>query len=119
MDHRLCPLCPTRQQAYREELQACFPYLRKEYELLPEKRVILALGGIAYQTLWKLLGEHETLPKPRPTFGHNKWIELENVDLLLSYHPSRQNTNTGRLTRKMWHAVFEGARRRIKGSRRE
>lgn len=105
---------PPRNRPTREELDACRPWLHEELRLLrPE--AVLVLGRIAWETWWKLLGESgRELPRPRPGFGHGQWVELEGeVPVLQSFHPSRQNTNTGRLTRRMWHAVFAKLRRRL------
>jgi len=102
---------PPQNKPTAAELAACRPYLQRELELLrPE--LILCLGRIAFETYLKALGEMgRELPRPRPPFAHDRMVEMpEGPPLLLSYHPSRQNTNTGRLTRPMWHAVFRHAR---------
>src|SRR5207244_3483019 len=63
---------------------------------------------------------YAALPRDRPTFAHGAVTTLpDGVTLVASYHPSRQNTNTGRLTRAMWHRVFERVRRLLATGRRD
>ena len=94
------------------ELDRCRAYLEAELAALPRLRVVMALGGIAHQGYLKASGWWARLaPRDRPRFGHGVRAELpDGVILLSSYHPSRQNTNTGRLTRAMWRRVFQTAR---------
>jgi len=102
---------PPQNKPSPAELEACRPFLMRELEIL-KPRLILCLGRIALDTYLKALRElgMET-PRPKPEFAHNRVVEMPaGPSLLLSYHPSRQNTNTGRLTRAMWHAVFRHAR---------
>jgi uracil-DNA glycosylase len=88
------------------ELANCRPYLEAELVLLSRVRVVLALGRIAHDAFVRAAGV-----TTRPPFRHGALARLEDGRTLLSsYHPSRQNTNTGRLTRAMWHAVFRTAR---------
>lgn len=106
---------PPQNKPTREEFENCRPYLRREIELLESFQVVVALGLIGHQTFLKALVELGRLtPKNTPkSFGHNELHQLEsNPRLLLidSYHPSRQNTQTGRLTPEMFRAVFERAR---------
>lgn len=95
------------------ELKRCESlHLARELENLTEARVFIALGQIALQGLWPFLrdGDH-----PRPAFGHGKVFPLSrNKSLILSYHPSQQNTFTGRLTEPMFDSVFESARALLK-----
>ena len=81
--------------------------------LLSEVRVVLTLGRIAHDSWLKAATWWARLePRDRPTFAHGAVTTLpDGVTLVASYHPSRQNTNTGRLTRAMWHRVFERVRR--------
>jgi uracil-DNA glycosylase len=96
------------------ELEACRSWLRAEMHVL-DPRLVIVLGRIAWESWLRLLiDEGKELPRPRPGFAHGGWVEIEgSCPVLQSYHPSRQNTNTGRLTRVMWHAVFERARRHL------
>jgi uracil-DNA glycosylase len=94
------------------ELAACRPYLEAEIALLREVRVVLALGHIAFGAWLRASGLRRSLARGlRPRFAHGAETLLPGGrSLLCSYHPSRQNTQTGRLTRSMWWAVFRRAR---------
>lgn len=93
------------------EIANCRPYLVQHLARLPNVRVILLLGKIGFDALLAALAEagHPT-PSPRPAFGHLAEHRLGPYTLLCSYHPSRQNTQTGRLTAPMFDAVFQRAR---------
>ncbi len=73
----------------------------------------MTLGRVAHESWLKASGWWTTLaPRDRPAFAHGAVTTLPDGTLLVSsYHPSRQNTNTGKLTRAMWHGVFRKARR--------
>lgn len=94
------------------EKQACRGFLVRELQALPELRAVLALGKIAFDgflAAWATGGG--LVPRPKPTFAHAIAHQLDGgMQLLVSYHPSQQNTFTGRLTRPMFHAVFRKAR---------
>jgi uracil-DNA glycosylase family 4 len=94
------------------ELLACRQFLQREVEALPRLRVILALGQIAFQTVLALEAAAGGAPlRPRPRFAHGAEVGLGDGRILLaSYHPSRQNTQTGRLTRAMLDRVMRRAR---------
>lgn len=94
------------------ELERCRSHLEREIQLLNDVRVILALGRIAFDAWLRAAGWWERLlPDERPRFAHGAEARLpDGTRLVASYHPSRQNTNTGRLTRVMWHEVFAAAR---------
>ena len=94
------------------ELANCRPYLVEEMAALDRVRVILVLGRIAHEGWLRAAGWWDRLaPGERPRFAHGARSALpDGTVLLASYHPSRQNTNTGKLTRAMWHAVFRRAR---------
>jgi len=105
---------PPQNKPTKEELTNCAPYLDGEYHALKERKVIMVLGNIALGACLELLKRQgKTIPRPRPKFGHNKLIEIDGVKILMSYHPSRQNTNTGTLTLPMWNAVFDHARKLV------
>jgi uracil-DNA glycosylase len=86
---------------------------------MPQTRVWLALGGIALTGLWPLIAPPRPggRPQPRPKFGHGECVELGDGRgwLLMSYHPSQQNTFTGRLTEPMFDSVFARARELVGG----
>jgi len=94
------------------ELAACRPFLEREIAALARVRVVVALGAIGHASWLRAAGWWERLPpRERPTFAHGAEAVLpDGVTLLASYHPSRQNTNTGRLTRAMWNGIFARAR---------
>ena len=103
---------PPANRPTAEELERCRPWLEREIALLPKVRVVLALGRIGWERWlraagwWHLLG-----PAGRPSFGHGvETLMPDGVVLLSSFHPSRQNTNTGKLTVEMWDGVFARAR---------
>jgi len=99
---------PPQNKPTKEEMETCFDYLNQEYQILKNVTVILCLGKIAYDATCKLI-------KVKPEkFGHNKLFEYESVKILTSYHPSKQNTQTGRLTWKQWSAVFQKAKKLTK-----
>ena len=99
---------PPQNKPTKQEMEACFDYLHQEYQILNNVTVILCLGKIAYDTTCKLI-------KVKPEkFGHNKLFEYDSIKVLTSYHPSKQNTQTGRLTWKEWSAVFQKAKRLTK-----
>ena len=103
---------PPDNKPAPDERDRCLPYLVREARLLPSARVVVALGGFAWDA-WlrtaRALG-HE-VPRPKPRFGHMTEAEVGPHTLLGSYHPSQQNTFTGRLTEEMLDAVFARARR--------
>lgn len=94
------------------EFDACRPYLVRELKLLTRVRVVVALGKVAYDQYFKASrAAGHALPIPLPAFGHGVEARLPwGGTLLGSYHPSQQNTFTGKLTRPMFHAVFRKAR---------
>ena len=94
------------------EFERCRPYLVRELRSLDRVRVVIALGKIAFDSFLKAYRETGGIvPRPRPRFGHGALIPLANdLTLLASYHPSQQNTFTGKLTKKMFHEVFQQAR---------
>mgnify|MGYP003394620410 CR=1 FL=1 len=103
---------PPDNKPLPEEFTACRPYLLQELTLLNQVRVIVALGQIAfhaYLTARRALSL--SVPSPVPRFGHGATSLLpDGVTLIGSYHPSQQNTFTGRLTREMFQAVFDQTR---------
>ena len=100
------------------ELVRCAPYLETELRLLRRVRVVIALGRIAFDAYLRArAATGDPAPRPGPRFAHGAAIDLRpGLTLLASYHPSRQNTQTGKLTWSMFEAVFAEARRRLSGS---
>ena len=100
------------------ELDRCREYLAAELALLERTRVVLALGRIGHEAWLKASGWWARLPsRARPKFAHGAETRMgDGVTLLASFHPSRQNTQTGKLTPAMWRAVFARARRLVDGA---
>lgn len=94
------------------ELDRCREYLAREMEALDRVKVVLALGRIGFDAFLKMRRELDRPPVlPKPRFGHGSVCRLpEGVFLLASYHPSQQNTSTGKLTAPMWRSLFTTAR---------
>ncbi|WP_327089353.1 uracil-DNA glycosylase [Nonomuraea sp. NBC_01738] len=107
---------PPDNKPTTEEKHTCFPWLAREIELCaPTVRVIVALGGFAWQAMWPALKQTGyELPRARPAFGHGVEVAAgyqgAKVTLMGTYHPSQQNTFTGRLTARMLDDVFARAR---------
>lgn len=103
---------PPGNKPSRTEIETCRPFLLRELQALRSLRVVLALGKVAFDgflAAWAGIGGQ--LQRPRPQFAHGASFPLSGrLQLLASYHPSQQNTFTGRLTRPMLHAVFREAR---------
>jgi uracil-DNA glycosylase family 4 len=108
---------PPVNKPLPDELERCGTYLTAELRLLRHVCVVVTLGAIAHGRWLKAAGWWQRLtPHERPRFVHGALTRFPNGPLLIaSYHPSRQNTNTGRLTRAMWHAVFARARAELGG----
>lgn len=108
---------PPANKPTTEELANCRPFLLRELEMLTELRAVICLGKIAFDNYLAALRRlgHTV---PRVEFGHARAHDLGTglPTLIASYHPSRQNTNTGRLTKEMFDAVFTLARRVVDGT---
>jgi uracil-DNA glycosylase family 4 len=110
---------PPDNQPTPEEITNCLPHLDEEIAALPRVRVVVALGKIAFDAYLQLLKRRGVALRPRPTFGHAVALALPNGQTLVGcYHPSRQNTNTGKLTPPMMDEVFRLAARRLRHSTR-
>ncbi len=102
---------PPANRPTPAERDECLPYLERELALLERCRTIVALGAFAWdgalRAIRALGGE---APRPRPRFGHGAEVSTGRWTLLGCYHPSQQNTFTGRLTEPMLDAVLDRAR---------
>jgi uracil-DNA glycosylase family 4 len=99
---------PPANKPLPAERDNCLPYAREELSLMPAVRVIVCLGGFAWDAACRLYGV-----RPRPRFGHGAEYAVPTADglvLLGCFHPSQQNTFTGKLTEPMMDAVFRRAR---------
>ncbi len=102
---------PPHNTPTAAEREACRGWFDAEIALLTAVRVIVCLGGIAYGEVMRLLARRGVeLPRPRPRFGHRVEVLTGGPLVLCSYHPSQQNTFTGRLTEDMLDSVFSAAR---------
>jgi len=108
---------PPANKPTTAELERCRPYLADELRLLTRVRVVVTLGRVAHERWLRTAGWWTSLaPRDRPRFTHGAITRMsDGITLIASYHPSRQNTNTGKLTRVMWHAVFRNARETLAG----
>lgn len=107
---------PPDNKPLPAERDACAPYLARELELLVNKQVIVCLGQYGFLATWRFLASQGyPMPKPRPKFAHGGSVAVGDLTIVMSYHPSQQNTFTGRLTESMFDDVFAIARARLRG----
>ena len=108
---------PPNNKPLPEEIANCREYLLRELRLMRNKRVAIALGRIAFQAFlktWREAGNE--IRNQTFEFHHGgEWALSESTTLLSSYHPSQQNTQTGKLTRPMFHNIFQRARNLLNG----
>jgi uracil-DNA glycosylase family 4 len=94
------------------EIEACRSFFLEEIAFLKRKRVVLALGGVAYQSVSKYFVPE--VPSSLPRFTHGaEYHTADGILVLASYHPSQQNTFTGKLTKEMFSGIFDRARKQI------
>ena len=117
---------PPDNKPLPEEIENCRPYFLKELDLLKNARVLVPLGQIAFTQTLKSL-RFKGLEIPPSSFGHGKVYSLRTPNslpagqagqlrtLITTYHPSQQNTQTGRLTKPMFHSIFRKARNKLEG----
>jgi uracil-DNA glycosylase len=97
---------PPDNKPLPEEIETCRPYILREMDLLKDARVLLPLGQIAFGQTLKLL-RLKGMEVPPLAFGHGiRYVLSNGLTLVTTYHPSQQNTQTGRLTEAMFHEVF-------------
>ena len=103
---------PPDNKPTPEEIGRCQAHLDAEADALPRVRVVVALGKIAFDAWLRRLKRHGVTVTPRPVFAHGSVARIDGGPILVGcYHPSRQNTNTGRLTPRMMVELFRTARR--------
>ncbi len=109
----VCRCAPPANKPSTAELDACIDWLAEELDVLDHARVLLCLGQISWTRMLRLLAERGApVPRPRPRFGHGARVDLGSDDwpiVMGSYHPSRLNTATGRLTQRMLRRVLREA----------
>ncbi|MGE0042855.1 MAG: uracil-DNA glycosylase [Vicinamibacterales bacterium] len=110
---------PPANRPTPAEVAACLDHLDAEIAALPRLAVVVALGQIAWKAWLDRHARHAPLPRPRPAFGHGAVARLGDGRALVGcFHPSRQNTHTGRVTPAMYDALFGGTLRRLLGPAR-
>ena len=106
---------PPGNRPTRDEFANCQPYLERELAILGSQlHVVIVLGRVAMDSFlraWRLTG-HD-VPSPKPNFGHGGRWRLPPITLVVSYHPSQRNTQTGRLSERMFHSIFRYARKAL------
>jgi uracil-DNA glycosylase family 4 len=103
---------PPKNRPLADEIRNCSEYLLEELQLLDKVGIALTLGRIAFDTYTRYALPREI--KPRPRFAHGGLYDFYGLpSLMASYHPSRQNTQTGRLTWRMWKSIFEQIEREL------
>lgn len=107
---------PPGNKPALSEFRRCRPYLIRELKLFSKVKVVIVLGKIAFDSFLAAYQENGgAVPKPRPKFGHGVTVELtQGPRLICSYHPSQQNTFTGKLTRPMFQNIFDQAKAALK-----
>lgn len=104
----ICHCAPPENKPTPIEIKNCTAYLEKEIELLKNAQVFLGLGKIAFDNLWAVLKIKYTIKTTKPVFTHGACVKITNTHWLMgSYHPSQQNTFTGKLTEPMFDGIFE------------
>jgi uracil-DNA glycosylase family 4 len=107
----VCRCAPPDNKPTREEISACLPFLKQEMDLLPNLKGIVALGSIAFHEYLHLSGKKQS----NLLFGHGAFYSWDESQpwLLTAYHPSRQNTQTGRLTADMFDHIWQTVRSKL------
>jgi uracil-DNA glycosylase family 4 len=101
---------PPANRPTPDERDNCLPYLARELRVLTHARVLVCLGAFAWDGALRALAALGSEVRPRPRFGHGTEAVVGGMTLLGTFHPSQQNTFTGKLTREMFQAIFRRAR---------
>ncbi len=102
---------PPDNRPTSDERDSCRPFLERELDVFADVGVIVTLGGFSFAQVLRLLAARGgPVPRPRPKFAHGVEVGVGDTTVLGSYHPSQQNTFTGRLTEPMFDAIWERAR---------
>lgn len=106
---------PPQNKPTPQELRNCFPFLLEEFDALHRLKVIIGLGRIGFDAALRMLRARQFSIEPaRPAFAHGAEVTAHEgkrtILAIASYHPSRQNTNTGKLTVRMFDAIFARAK---------
>jgi uracil-DNA glycosylase family 4 len=105
-----CRCAPPANRPLPQEMDHCLEYIEREVALLPRDLVMVALGGLAFATCLRILADAgEEIPRPRPKFAHGGEYRIGQRTVVASYHPSQQNTFTGKLTPGMLRDVLKRA----------
>jgi uracil-DNA glycosylase family 4 len=106
---------PPDNKPAPQEFDACLPFLEREWAALARVRVVVPLGKLAWDATWRVLAGRDQGLRPRPVFGHGAAVQASGGGPLVlgAFHPSQQNTFTGRLTPEMLAQVFHDARAAI------
>jgi uracil-DNA glycosylase len=106
---------PPDNKPSTDEIAACQVHLIAEWNALPRLQVVVALGRLAFDAYWRVVKERGITMSPKPAFGHGLGYSPQGgPSVIASYHPSQQNTFTGKLTPQMLEAVFQQAARQIR-----
>jgi uracil-DNA glycosylase len=105
---------PPKNKPTPQQLRNCFPFLLDEFDALPKLRVMIGLGSVGFDAIVRVLRERGFTFASPPVFGHGAEVfaskGARRITVIASYHPSRQNTNTGKLTTAMFDAIFVRAK---------
>ena len=105
---------PPQNKPTPQQLRNCYPYLLEEFDAMPQVRVMVGLGRIGFDAATHVLRDREFTFERKPVFGHGALFTATNgmrtIALLGTFHPSQQNTNTGKLTVPMFDAIFKKAK---------
>ena len=106
---------PPDNKPTPKEIVKCQPFLEAELAALTNLRAVVALGKVAFDAYWRVMANRGITPRPKPSFAHGFVFQASGAPSLVgSYHPSQQNTNTGKLTASMLADVFRKARRLVR-----